>query len=347
MVFVFLISFFYHLLVVIWKPLNTTFTLTPCKFCISILIVFVLREFIIASLILGFPLSISIKIHLPSLDWNKIWVTHRHRGTCFPYQQNNDQYWTTFTFFAAPCPSLRHYGSRLLTNMYIFVIELNNFCTYHELTLAWIWNHNIILNKLNSGAVQWCVHVSVKTSRWCKLKSFAKDRSLIGGQNTLWTPYFIDGFTSELEACPNVIKLCLFSSFYKLECADYKVLDSADRNITYGAGWERDEDTVRGYPTPQEKKMTGWYRFRGTIWIRRTIWIVVALKIKVMRIPTSYGNKQNEIVGRVLFNSQVVSLSAITFFTNSNISQLWRILLRYVFLIFVLSLPSKFISITL
>ena len=71
------------------------------------------------------------------------------------------------------------------------------------------------------------------------------------------------------------------------------------------------------------------------------------VEIKVMRIPTSYGNKQNEIVGRVLLNSQVVSLSAITFFTNSNICQLWRILLRYVFLIFVLSLPSKFISITL
>ena len=33
--FVFLISFFYHLLVVVSKPLNTTFTLTPCKFCLS------------------------------------------------------------------------------------------------------------------------------------------------------------------------------------------------------------------------------------------------------------------------------------------------------------------------
>ena len=33
--FVCLISFFYHLLVVIWEPLNTTFTLTSSKFCIS------------------------------------------------------------------------------------------------------------------------------------------------------------------------------------------------------------------------------------------------------------------------------------------------------------------------
>ena len=43
---------------------------------------------------------------------------------------------------------------------------------------------------------------------------------------------------------------------------------------------------------------------------------------------------------------QVVSLSAIAFFTYSNICQLWRILLSYLFLIFVLSLPRKLISIT-
>ena len=38
------------------------------------------------------------------------------------------------------------------------------------------------------------------------------------------------GFTSEPKACPNVIKHCPFSWFLKLECAGYKVLDSADRN---------------------------------------------------------------------------------------------------------------------
>ena len=58
------------------------------------------------------------------------------------------------------------------------------------------------------------------------------------------------------------------------------------------------------------------------------------------------GIKQNEIVGGVLLGLQVVSLSAITFFTYSNICQLWRILLSYLFLIFVLSLPWKLISIT-
>ena len=53
------------------------------------------------------------------------------------------------------------------------------------------------------------------------------------------------------------------------------------------------------------------------------------------------------MVGRVLLDSQVVSLLAIAFFTYSNICQLWRILLRYLFLIFVSSLPWKLISITL
>ena len=81
--------------------------------------------------------------------------------------------------------------------------------------------------------------------------------------------------------------------------------------------------------------------------IRGTIWIAVALKIKFIRIPTSYSIKQNQIVGRVLSDSQVISLLAIAFFTYSNICQLWRILLRYLFLIFVSSLPSKLISITL
>ena len=169
--FVFLISFFYHLLVVILKPLNTTFTLTPCKFCLSSdyylwLINFnCLRPPWIYNGVIDSLFFFVNQHSSPSLDWNQLWVTHRHKGTFFPYQQNNGQYRTTFTFFAAPCPSLRHYGSRLLTNMYIFVIELNNFCTCHEVTLAWIWNHNIILNKLNSGAVRWCVHVSVKTCR--------------------------------------------------------------------------------------------------------------------------------------------------------------------------------------
>ena len=68
------------------------------------------------------------------------------------------------------------------------------------------------------------------------------------------------GFTSELEACPNVIKLCLFSSFLKSEYADYKVLDSADRNINYGAGWECDDYIVRG-----------WYRFTGAEMASRSV----------------------------------------------------------------------------
>ena len=59
------------------------------------------------------------------------------------------------------------------------------------------------------------------------------------------------------------------------------------------------------------------------------------------------GIKQNEIVGGVLLGLQVVSLSAITFFTYSNICKLLRILLRYLFLIFVLYLPRKLISISL
>ena len=48
--------------------------------------------------------------------------------------------WTTFTFFAAPFPPLRHncYRSRLLTNMYIFVIVLKNFSFRHELEQAWL-----------------------------------------------------------------------------------------------------------------------------------------------------------------------------------------------------------------
>ena len=37
------------------------------------------------------------------------------------------------------------------------------------------------------------------------------------------------------------------------------------------------------------------------------------------------GIKQNEIVGRVHLGLQVVSLSAFTFLTYSNICQLWRI----------------------
>ena len=52
--------------------------------------------------------------------------------------------------------------------------------------------------------------------------------------------------------------------------------------------------------------------------------------VKLIRIPTSYSIKQNEIVGGVLLGLQVVSLSAITFFTNSNICQLWRILIRFI-----------------
>ena len=59
------------------------------------------------------------------------------------------------------------------------------------------------------------------------------------------------------------------------------------------------------------------------------------------------GIKQNEIVGGVLLGLQVVSLSAITFFTYSNICKLLRILLRYLFLIFVFYLPRKLISISL
>ena len=43
--------------------------------------------------------------------------------------------------------------------------------------------------------------------------------------------------------------------------------------------------------------------------------IKLLLRWKVIRIPISHGIKQNEIVGRVLLGSQVVSLSAITFFT--------------------------------
>ena len=43
-------------------------------------------------------------------------------------------------------------------------------------------------------------------------------------------------------------------------------------------------------------------------------------------ISISHGIKQNEIVGRVLLSSQVISLSAITFFTYSNIFRLWRML---------------------
>ena len=69
--------------------------------------------------------------------------------------------------------------------------------------------------------------------------------------------------------------------------------------------------------------------------------------VKFHQNPYIHSIKQNEIVGRVLLGLQVVSLSAITFFTNSNICQLWRILLRYLFLIFVSSLPWKLISITL
>ena len=61
--------------------------------------------------------------------------------------------------------------------------------------------------------------------------------------------------------------------------------------------------------------------------------------IKVIRIPISHRIKQKEIVGRVFLGSQVVSLTAITFFTYSNICQLWRILLHYLFLIFVLTIP--------
>ena len=180
--FVFLISFFYHFLVVISKPLNNTFTLTSCKFCLSSdyylwLINFnCLRLPWIYNSVVD---SLFFFVHQhssPSLDKNQLWVTHRHKGTFFPYQQNNGQYRTTFTFFAARCPSLRHYcyGSRLLTNVYIFVIELKNFC------------------------------------------------------------------------------ICLLSWFLKLECADYKVLDSTDRNINYEAGWECDDDVVRG-----------WFRFTG------------------------------------------------------------------------------------
>ena len=71
------------------------------------------------------------------------------------------------------------------------------------------------------------------------------------------------------------------------------------------------------------------------------------LRWKVIRIPISHGIKQKEIVGRVFLGSQVVSLTAITFFTYSNICQLWRILLHYLFLIFVLTIPWKLISITL
>ena len=40
------------------------------------------------------------------------------------------------------------------------------------------------------------------------------------------------------------------SWFLKLEYADYKVLDSADRNINYGAGLECDDDIVRGWWLP-------------------------------------------------------------------------------------------------
>ena len=44
--------------------------------------------------------------------------------------------------------------------------------------------------------------------------------------------------------------------------------------------------------------------------------IKLLLRWKVIRIPISHGIKQNEIVGRVLLGSQVLSLSAITLFTT-------------------------------
>ena len=43
------------------------------------------------------------------------------------------------------------------------------------------------------------------------------------------------------------------------------------------------------------------------------------MRWKVIIILITYGIRQNEIVGRVLLGSRVISLSAITFFTNSNV----------------------------
>ena len=86
---------------------------------------------------------------------------------------------------------------------------------------------------------------------------------------------------------------------------------------------------------PHWSPLVHWIEPRGSLIFDMNCWW------KVTRIF-------DDIVGnQTKRNRWQSSLSATTFFTYSNIYQLWRILLRHLLLIFVSSLPRKLISITL
>ena len=129
-------------------------------------------------------------------------------------------------------PPLRHNfcRSRLLTNMYIFVMELKDFPFVTNLRKPGC-------ETITSSWINWRAARFDDLSQWKQVDSASclKEIQLMSVY-TLYRRFLIFGilasihrcygFTSELVTCPNVIKLCLFSWFLKLECADYKVLDS-------------------------------------------------------------------------------------------------------------------------
>ena len=234
----FLISYFYHLLVVISKPLNTTFTLTPSKFCVS-------SDYYLWN----------NNCNCFRLPWIKFSVV----GSLFFFVNQHSSPFHRLKSFMSYTQTQRHllslptkwcsvYAGQLslsLLFLHLHIIFVGQDCWQTCIFLWWSWRIFPFVTNLRkpgcetitSSWINWRAARFDDLSQWKQVDSASclKEIQLMSVY-TLYRRFLIFGilasihrcygFTSELVTCPNVIKLCLFSWFLKLEYADYKVLDS-------------------------------------------------------------------------------------------------------------------------